>query len=282
MNKEQFTPPATAQFTGTILDEIVAWNRADLARRRERVSVADLEALVADRPAPRNFMEALRRPAGDRTPRLIAEAKRASPSKGLLVQRFDPVRLARDYAEAGAAAISVLTERRYFRGDPGYVEIVRQAASVPILRKDFLFDEYQIVESRALGADALLLIVAVLHDRLADLLAATHALGMLALVEVHDDAELTAALVAGAEIIGINNRDLRSFRVDLETTGRLRALVPPGRIVVSESGVQTSADVDRLREWDVDAMLVGESLVTARDVSRQVRELLGVGKSSGK
>ena len=280
-----------------ILDEIVAWNRAELARRRERVSLAELEMMAARQPEPRDFAGALRRsrqpsvgrgsgegptcPSGNGTrglsppPRLIAEVKKASPSKGLLCPDFDPARLAREYAAGGAAAISVLTERRFFQGDPSHIALAREAASLPVLRKDFLFDPYQVLEARALGADAVLLIVAVLDGGLLqELLDLTASLGMAALVEVHDAVEVEAALKAGAGMVGINNRDLRTFDVDLETTRLLRPLVPPECVVVSESGIHARDDVARLRDWGVDAMLVGESLVRAGDVARKVRELL--------
>jgi len=291
----------------TVLDDIVSWNRVELARRRERVPLPELEARAAREPAPRDFAGALRPnppapfPAGEGgersaplppraegprqgrrgvggsgpSPRLIAEAKKASPSKGLLAANFDPARLAREYAAGGAAAISVLTEPHFFQGDPAYLAMAKRAAPLPALRKDFLFDPYQVVEARALGADAVLLIVAILDGGLlGEMLALAGSLGMAALVEVHDAAEVDRALAAGARIVGVNNRDLRTFEVDLETTRRLRALLPPECLVVSESGIHSRADVARLREWGVHAMLVGESLVRAGDVAAKVRELL--------
>ncbi len=209
------------------------------------------------------------------SPRLIAEAKKASPSKGLLRPEFDPAGLARAYAAGGAAALSVLTERHFFQGDPAYVRAAKAAAPLPALRKDFLFDPYQVVEARAIGADAVLLIVAILEgELLGELLSLATSLGLAVLVEVHDEPEVERALAAGARIVGINNRDLRTFRVDLAATGRLRALIPPECLVVSESGIGSPSDVARLREWGVDAMLVGESLVRAGDVAARVRELL--------
>jgi len=291
----------------TVLDDIVSWNRVELARRRERVPLPELEARAAREPPPRDFAGALRpnspalftrgeggagssslppRAEGSRqerrgagelgpSPRLIAEAKKASPSKGLLAADFDPARLAREYAAGGAAAISVLTEPHFFQGDPAYLAVAKRAAPLPALRKDFLFDPYQVVEARALGADAVLLIVAILDGGLlGEMLALAGSLGMAALVEVHDAPEVDRALAAGARIVGVNNRDLRTFEVDLETTRRLRALLPPECLVVSESGIHSRADVARLREWGVDAMLVGESLVRAGDVATKVRELL--------
>lgn len=264
--------------TGTILDRIVAETAAELARRREAAPLPALERRAAAAEPPRDFAAALRPTASDvkASPRLIAEVKKASPSKGLLCPDFDPARLAQGYAAGGAAALSVLTEPRFFQGDPSHLAVARRAGGLATLRKDFLFDPYQVVEARAIGADAVLLIVAILEDAvLRELLGLARALGMAALVEVHDAAELDRALVADATLIGVNNRNLRTFEVDLETTRRLRARIPRGRLVVSESGIHSPADVGRLREWEVDAMLVGESLVRSGDVAAKARELLG-------
>ena len=226
--------------------------------------------------------------------RLIAEIKRASPSRGLLCHDFDPVRLADVYRANGAAAISILTDARFFQGDLVHLSQVRQhfmtqasrpsqtdaGRPLPLLRKDFIFDPYQVWAARAAGADALLLIVAVLSDReLRSLLAETERLQMQALVEVHDESDVQRGLGAGARIIGVNNRDLRTFTVDLATTERLRPLVPPEVIFVAESGIHTPDDVVRLRNLGVDAMLVGESLVKALPAARptRVRELVQAG-----
>ena len=269
----------------TILDEIVAWNRHELAKRVARAPLRELADRIARVDPPRDFAGALRPsaapsfPAGNMAggsgPRLIAEIKRASPSKGPLAPDLDPAGLAAAYELGGAAALSVLTEPRFFRGGPGDLAAARAATTLPVLRKDFLFDPYQLFEARALAADAVLLIVAILDGGLlAEMLDVARVLGLAALVEVHDEAEVERAVAAGARIVGINNRDLRTFRVDLETTRRLRGRIPAGRLVVSESGIHSQADVTRLREWDVDAMLVGESLVRAGDVAAQLRELL--------
>lgn len=253
------------------LDTIVAEKRRDVATKKAEVPLKELERLISERAEPLNFAEALR---GGEGVRLIAEVKRASPSKGLLLPNFDPVALAKVYADNGAAAISVLTEERYFQGSLEHLAAIRQAVGLPLLRKDFIFDPYQIYESRAYGADALLLIVAILEDtEMKQLLQQSRQLGMQCLVEVHDEGELARALWVGAKVIGINNRDLRTFIVDLATTQRLVPLVPEGYIIVSESGIKSREDIERLRSWGVQAALVGEALVTAPDIAAKVREL---------
>jgi indole-3-glycerol phosphate synthase len=214
---------------------------------------------------------------------LIAEAKRASPSRGLLCPDYRPGALALAYARNGAAAISVLTDSRYFQGDLTHVSVVRAALDdanldVPVLRKDFLFDAYHIYETRASGADALLLIAAVLSDStLSELVSLARELGMTALVEVHDEFELARALKARPRVVGINNRDLRDFTVDLGTFGRLQPLLPEDVVAVSESGVRTGDDVRRLAQMGADAVLVGEAIVTATSIPAKVRELAGGG-----
>lgn len=205
---------------------------------------------------------------------LIAEIKKASPSRGAIRPDLDPVETARLYAANGAAAISVLTERDFFHGDPSYLRAVREAVSLPLLRKDFLVDPDQVFESRALGADAILLIAAILSDgELETLLGLAGDLGLGCLVEVHDEAELARALAAGARLIGINNRDLSTFRTDLEVTRRLAGRVPPECTVVAESGIFTREDVERVGAWGAHAVLVGEALVREADVGAKVREL---------
>jgi indole-3-glycerol phosphate synthase len=287
----------TVSDAGTFLTKILDHKRAEVARLVAEIPLARLRAAIVDAPPPRPLDAALRHP-GRAT--LIAEVKRASPSKGVLIEQFDPLALAQTYAANGAAAISVLTDARFFQGSLEYLQGIRalgletgglrleqearpiQASSpkppVPLLRKDFIVDPYQVYEARAAGADALLLIVAALADgALRALLALTHELGMQALVEVHDEAELERALAAGAGLIGINNRDLHTFATTLDTTRRLALLLPRENrpIVVSESGIATAADVARVRGWGVDAVLVGEALVTAPDIARRVRELAG-------
>lgn len=254
-----------------ILDEIVEAKAEELTKRKQDMPLSALEKLGL-KGSKKDFAAALK---GDDI-RLIAEVKMASPSRGVLRTDLDPVKLARTYARNGAAAISVLTEERYFGGSLEHLAAIGEAMdNIPLLRKDFIFDPYQVYESRAGGASALLLIVAILSDsELSELLSLSHELGLMCLVEVHNQAELERAIMSGAQIIGINNRDLKTFAVDLETTRRLRPLIPQDRIVVSESGIKDRGDVQKLRQWGVDAMLVGEALVTAGDIDKKVKELL--------
>jgi indole-3-glycerol phosphate synthase len=256
--------------TGTILDRIVEGKRRELARSQVEVPLAELERRIAEQAPALDFKAALR---GERV-RLIAEVKRASPSKGMLRPDFDPIQLAETYAQNGAAAISVLTEANYFQGSLDHLAAIRRRVNKPLLHKDFIVHPYQVYESRAFGADALLLIVAILSDEdLWELLALSSQLGMQCLVEVHSQAELQRALHTDAGIIGINNRSLRTFEVDISITERLRPLIPSDRIVVSESGIRSGSDMGKLSRWRVDAALVGEFLVTANDVAARVREL---------
>ncbi|MBT9148710.1 MAG: Indole-3-glycerol phosphate synthase [Dehalococcoidia bacterium] len=254
-----------------ILDEIVASTKKLIANRKSRVSIAEMAQAARDQTPPRDFAAAL----GGSNIRLIAEVKRASPSKGLLAPNIAAAALARTYEKAGAAAISVLTETEYFRGSLADLEAVRTAVSLPILHKDFVLDPYQVYEARAHGADAVLLIVAILSPgELQNLLKTTHSLGMVALVEVHDREDLEQALAVDPKIIGINNRSLADFSLSLETTVELRPLVPGGKIIVSESGIHTRDDVKTLEDIGVDAILVGEALVRSADPARKIRELL--------
>ncbi len=256
----------------TILDQIVATKREEIAQRKRQRCVAELQAQAAAALPPRNFLEALRGPAI----RLIAEVKKASPSKGLIRADFDPVAIAKTYEAHGTACISVLTDEPYFQGRLEYLTAVRQAVGVPVLRKDFILDEYQVWEARAAGADAVLLIAECLDDdALAGLHAAIRRLGMTALVELYDPANLARVLAIGAELIGVNNRDLRTFEVDLEHTLRLRRQIPADRLVVGESGIRTRQDALRLQTGGVQAMLVGESLMAQADVGAAVDALLG-------
>lgn len=254
-----------------LLENMVSAKQQELARKTADVPVHVLEQLARECPPALDLRCSLRRPGLQ----LIAEVKRASPSRGLLCSDFDAPRLARAYAAGGAAAISVLTEEGHFGGSLADLRTVRQEIPLPLLRKDFIIDAYQVYESRVHGADAILLIAAILPDSyLAEVMALACSLGMSCLVEVHDVRDLDRALMSGADIIGINNRDLRTFAVDLDTTRRLRPLIPPGRLVVAESGVHTRHDLDRLRDWNVDAALVGEALVTADGPADKMRELL--------
>jgi len=257
-----------------VLERIVARVRAEL--EPSRLPLSDLEQRLQAQAPPLDLAAALRGP----WPRLIAEVKRASPSRGLLRANLDPVSLATTYVDNGAAAVSVLTEAHYFQGSLHHLEAIRHALDgrpqgrVPLLRKDFIIDPYQVYQARACGADAFLLLVAILEPpQLRHLLHLGHELGMQALVEVHTRQELEIALEAGARLIGINNRDLHTFQVDLAVTERLCPLVPRGRVVVSESGIATRADVERVARAGAHAVLVGEALVTAPDVAARVREL---------
>jgi indole-3-glycerol phosphate synthase len=231
-----------------------------------------------DRPAPLDLAAALR-PKGVG---LIAEVKQASPSRGLLCSDFSPLGLAETYARNGAAAISVLTDFHFFRGELDHLARIRRGLEVdiPLLCKDFIFDPYQVHEAYAHGADALLLIAAVLSgESLAEMLSLTRELGMVALVEVHSQEEMARVLPLQPRVVGINNRDLRDFSVDLDTFGRLRSLVPDDIVAVAESGVHTARDVQSLAEMGADAVLVGEALVTAHDPAAKVRELVGAGSA---
>jgi indole-3-glycerol phosphate synthase len=256
---------------GTILDEIVRWKRVEVRQRQDARPLHIVQGEMLTAPAPRDMVGALRAPGVS----LIAEVKRASPSRGSLREDLDPAELARAYQAHGARAVSVLTDERYFQGSLADLRAVRGNVSVPVLRKDFVLDPYQVYEARAAGADAVLLIVAALSDQdVASLHRLVYELGMSALVEVHNRAELERALQIRPRLVGVNNRDLHTFHVDLENTAYLRPLVPEGVVVVAESGVHTQADVRRLAQIGVDAMLVGESLVRAADLGAKVRELL--------
>jgi indole-3-glycerol phosphate synthase len=267
---------APTAVTGTILDKIMAQTASDLVDRKARVPLRELERHAQDRPAPLSLRSALAEPGV----RIIAEIKRASPSRGRFPVEVDPASVATSYLNGGAAALSVLTDGPFFQGS---LDDLRAAADIahqrpapaPVLRKDFMLDPYQVVEAKAFGADAILLIVAALSDsQLAELHAAAAEQGMDSLVEVHDEAELARAVAMGATLIGINNRDLRSFVVDLAVTERLAPLAPPETVLVGESGIFTAADVERLGQAGVSAVLVGESLIVAPDRAAAVRALL--------
>ncbi len=254
-----------------ILDRIVELRRADLEIARSQTSLHDLQSTPLYAEPRRGFRAALERP-----PRaIVAEVKKASPSKGVIRADFDPLAISRAYEEAGAAALSVLTEERHFLGHPDYLRRIRSVSRLPLLRKDFLFDAYQLHEARAWGADAVLLIAAVLDDAaLAALSSLAAELELDALVEVHDEAELGRARRTGATLIGINNRDLRTFETTLETTERLAGDRRAGEVFVSESGIHEPADISRLERAGVSAFLVGESLMRAADPGEPLRALL--------
>ena len=254
-----------------MLNKIMAQKRKEVKQRKQSLPLSRLKELIAQREATLDLALALE---GTHT-RLIAEVKRASPSRGVLCPNFDPAELAKKYAHGGAAAISVLTETNYFQGSLDHLAAIRQEIDLPLLRKDFILDPYQVYESRAYGADALLLIVAALsQEQLEELLSLSHSLGLGCLVEVHNEDEVERALHSQARIIGINNRDLTTFTIDINTTRRLLPLIPKGKIVVSESGIRNRSDVEKLKGWGVNAVLVGEALVTAEDIVTKVRELI--------
>ncbi len=254
-----------------MLNEIVAQKREEVEQRKRSIPLSRLQERIARQVAPLDFALALK----DTHTRLIAEVKRASPSRGVLSPDFDPVDLARKYTRGGAAAISVLTEANYFQGNIEHLAAIRAETHLPLLRKDFIFDPYQVYESRAYGADALLLIAAILSQtQLKELLSLSHQLDLKCLVETHNQDEVARALRSQARIIGINNRDLTTFAIDVDTTRRLLPLIPQGRIVVSESGISSRSDVEKLKGWGVNVVLVGEALVTASDTVAKVRELI--------
>ena len=257
----------------TILDKIVATKRSEVERTKAARSEAELRAAMKDAPPVRDFFAAL---AADGPIKLIAEVKKASPSVGLIRADFDPVAIAKIYAAHGAACISVLTDEPHFQGRFEYLTAIRAAVGIPVLRKDFILDSYQLVEARAAGADAVLLIAECLDDcNLRKLFNETCELGMTPLVELYEPANLPRVLEAGATLIGVNNRNLHTFEVDLEHTIRLRKQVPDERLLVGESGIQSHADVERLEAASVDAILVGESLMREPDIGAAVDRLLG-------
>lgn len=259
-----------------ILQRIVAVKREEVASARARASLAQVRAAAEARGGLRGFETAMRARVAAGRPAVIAEVKKASPSKGVLREPFDPAAIARSYEAGGAACLSVLTDERFFQGCPAFLEQARASCALPVLRKDFLVDEYQVHEARAMGADCVLLIVACLDDaRLADLEACAHGHGMDVLVEVHDADELSRALRLQTRLVGINNRNLRSFEVSLDTTIGLLPHVPADRLLVTESGILGRADVQRMRAADVHAFLVGEAFMRAPEPGAALAELFG-------
>ncbi len=257
----------------SVLERIIAYKRDEVAVRKQRLSQADLDAMIRKQTQPRGFKRALVQTDG---PALIAEIKKASPSKGLIRANFDPPDLARAYADGGATCLSVLTDAPSFQGHEDFLIAARKACPLPVLRKDFMIDEWQVAESRAVGADAILIIMAAVDDALAsDLNDAADAFGMDALVEVHDEAELARALRLGFTFVGVNNRSLATFETDLGVTERLAKLLPAGVLLVAESGIFARADIDRLWAACARAFLVGESLMRQDDVAAATRTLLG-------
>jgi indole-3-glycerol phosphate synthase len=269
-----------------ILETIVEEKKREVAKLPTRIiAVGDLRDAMLERGEPRDFIAALRKPKLGSVA-LIAEVKKASPSAGVICKDFDPVRIAKEYEAAGASCLSVLTDENFFQGSLDYLRQIRAAVKLPLLRKDFIIDERQILEAIEWGADAILLIVAILDDeRLKKFHSLATDAGLAALVEVHDEAELDRAMNIGAQLIGVNNRDLKTFKVDLATTERLAARLvesrkskvesQPSTVLVAESGIHTHADVQRLAKCGAGAILVGESLVKQGDIHTKARELLG-------
>ena len=259
-----------------VLQRILAVKREEVTAAQGVLPLAAVRAAAESAPAPRPFADALRAAIAAGRAAVIAEVKKASPSKGVLRADFDPAAIARAYAANGAACLSVLTDRQFFQGAPEYLAAARRACALPALRKDFTIDPYQVYEARAMGADAILLIVAALDlPRMRELEAIAHALGLGVLVEVHDAAELDLALGLESPLLGINNRNLRTFETRLETTLDLLPRIPGGRLVITESGILTRQDVARMRAAGVNAFLVGEAFMRAPDPGAALRLLFG-------
>ena len=265
----------TAPERPNVLTRIEAYKRREIAEAKLRVPLEKLERRAAKAGAPRGFAGAIRAHLAQRRPALIAEVKKASPSKGLIRADFDPTALAAAYATGGATCLSVLTDEPSFQGRPDYLIEARAACTLPVLRKDFMFEPYQVYEARAWGADCVLVIMACLDDDEAVALVETaHELGMDVLAEVHDEAELARALPLGTALIGVNNRNLKTFEVSFETAIRVRPGIPADRIAVAESGISDSTDVERLAKHGLDVVLVGESLMRQADVAAATRALI--------
>lgn len=256
-----------------ILEQIVATKRIEIASAKSALPLTELRAQLRDAPPVRNFFAAL---AADGPIKLIAEVKKASPSKGIIRADFSPVEIATTYQQHGATCISILTDEHYFQGSLAFLTAIRQATNIPLLRKDFILDTYQLHEARVAGADAVLLIAECLDDcMLRTLHNEALELGLTPLVELYDPENLPRVLDAGARLIGVNNRDLRSFQVDLSHTIRMRSLIPSDCLLVGESGIESRADAERLGAAGIDAMLVGESLMREPDIGLAVDRLLG-------
>ncbi len=260
----------------SILDDIAYYKRQEISAAKAKVSPDEIEACARAASPPRGFRAALMRARAEKRYGLIAEIKKASPSKGLIRIDFDPPALARAYETGGATCLSVLTDAPSFQGAPEFLIAAREATSLPVLRKDFMLEPYQVAEARAWGADAILVIMAMVNDTMAAaLIASARAWGMDALVEVHDEAELQRALALGADMIGINNRDLKSFTTELDVTLRLSPHIPPGALIVAESGLSRREDLALLAKAGVTTFLIGEGLMRQKDVAAATAKLIG-------
>ncbi|PPC89749.1 MAG: indole-3-glycerol-phosphate synthase [Methylobacter sp.] len=260
-----------------ILKKILETKVEEVARRKLRMPVADLEAFAKEVQGPRGFYNALQYKALSKKPAIIAEIKKASPSQGVIREDFQPVTIAQDYAMNGATCLSVLTDKTYFQGSEAYLQMVRERCPLPVLRKDFMIDTYQIHEARALGADCILLIVAALSDgQMRELADTAVALGMDVLVEVHDATEMERALQLDTKLIGINNRNLRSFEISLDTSLQLKTMVPDDRLIITESGIHSTDDVQLMLNQGIYAFLVGEAFMRADSPGQKMRELFTV------
>ena len=260
----------------TVLDDIAVYKRQEIAEAKARIPLAEIETLARAAAKPRGFRAALMAKRARGEYGLIAEIKKASPSKGLIRADFDVRALARGYEQGGATCLSVLTDAPSFQGAPVYLSQAHETTHLPVLRKDFMFEPYQVAEARAWGADCILVIMACTTDAEArDLLSAARAWNMDAIVEVHDRPELDRALALDADMIGINNRDLKTFVTDMDVTRRLAPLIPKDRLVIAESGLSTRADLDALAQTGVTTFLIGESLMRATDVAAATRALIG-------
>jgi len=263
--------------TPDILKKILDRKREEVACAKIAVPLSELRSRIAGLPATLGFESALRKTTAAAKTAIIAEVKKGSPSKGVIRHDFDPLAIASIYAENGAACLSILTDAHFFMGDLAYIPAIRQSVNIPLLRKDFIFDPYQILEARTAGADAILLIAAMLDiSALRDLASLARELGMDVLMEVHDEGEMETALQTDCMLIGINNRNLRTFETSLKTTERLAPLVPPERLIVAESGINARKDIERLAGVGAKAFLVGESLMREADIGVKLRELLGI------
>jgi indole-3-glycerol phosphate synthase len=263
--------------TPDILKKILAKKAEEVANRKQRMSIADLEEIAQGVEKPRGFYQALQHKVAAKKPAIIAEIKKASPSQGVIRENFEPITIGLDYAMNGATCLSVLTDKEFFQGAEAYLQMVRERCPLPVIRKDFMIDPYQIYESRALGADCILLIIAALGDgQMRELSDTAIKLGMDVLVESHDAAELERALALDTKLMGINNRNLRTFETSLQTTLDLKAMIPSDRIVITESGIHTQEDVQLMLDNDIYAFLVGESFMRAESPGQKMRELFAL------